>query len=237
MKAFLLAAGEGTRLYPLTRHTPKCLVPIGGKPLLEIWFKILENHGIREVLINTHHLADRVENFLKSLHTSIKVTTVYEPELLGSAGTLRRNKVFVGDVPYFFIIYADSFTTVNLTNLLNFHRKNAAHLTMGLFHTAEPKRSGIVTIDESGRIIDFIEKPENPPGDLSNTGIMVASPKVLEEIPEHYPCDLSLHVLPNLIGRMYGLEINEYFIDIGTTESYKEANGQFENISFNLFSN
>ena len=119
---------------------------------------------------------------------------------------------------------------VNLSKLLDYHRQTNSCLTMGLFHTPEPKRSGIVNLDKSGRIVDFIEKPENPPGDLSNTGIMVASSKLLEVIPEQYPCDLSLHVLPKLIGHMYGVILNEYFIDIGTIESYKEANKQFERL-------
>lgn len=96
MKAILLAAGVGSRLRPLTDHTPKCLVPVGGRPLLAIWFDALVRHGVTEVLLNTHHLADRVGEFVAT-HTprGLRVTLFHEPVLLGSAGTVKANRDFV----------------------------------------------------------------------------------------------------------------------------------------------
>ncbi len=220
MKAFLLAAGCGTRLWPLTLHTPKCLIPVTGKPLLQIWFELLEQHGVDEVLINTHHLADRVRQFVQSLDTPIRTHLTYEPNLLGSAGTLRHNRKFVQNDPFFWIIYADGFTTADLTSLLRFHQQTGSFLTLGLFHTKTPRESGIVTLDRTGRIVDFVEKPTNPPGDLANAGIMVGTPSFMDQIPDRYPCDLSFDVLPSLVGRMYGKVIDEFFIDIGTPENY-----------------
>jgi mannose-1-phosphate guanylyltransferase len=231
MKAFLLAAGCGTRLRPLTFHTPKCLIPIAGKPLLQIWFELLEQHGIDEVLINTHHLADRVLEFVQSLDTPIQTHLTYEPKLLGSAGTLRHNRDFVQSEPFFWVIYADGFTTANLTNLLRFHQQTDSFLTLGLFHTKVPRESGIVTLDPRGRIVDFVEKPTNPPGDLANAGIMVGTPSFLDQIPDRYPCDLSFDVLPYLVGRMYGRVIDDIYIDIGTPENHRLAQTKYKHIS------
>ena len=231
MKAFLLAAGEGTRLSPLTVHIPKCLVPIAGKPLLEIWFDLLLRYGISEVLINTHHLAGQVEDFIRFLKTPIKTHLTYEPELLGSAGTLLQNRDFVKNEPFFWIIYTDSLTDANLGRLMRFHKKADSLLTLGLFHVDNPTQSGIVLLDCENRIVNFIEKPANPSSDLANTGIMIASPSLLDEIQCCNPCDLSLNVLPNFVGRMYGKLIEGFFIDIGTPERYNKALTKYKQLS------
>src|SRR5436190_1840119 len=98
MKAFLLAAGIGSRLRPITDHTPKCLVPVKGKPLLEWWFILMQKHGITDFLINTHHLCDQVDSFVKRAapEYDLRFKLSHEPELIGSAGTLRENFDFVG---------------------------------------------------------------------------------------------------------------------------------------------
>ena len=211
-------------------HTPKCLIPIAGKPLLQIWFEHLRQHGVDEVLINTHHLAGRVWEFVQSLHSPIRTNFTYEPKLLGSAGTLRHNRKFVQNESFFWIIYADGFTTADLTGLLHFHRQTGSFLTLGLFHTKSPRESGIVTLNRTGRIVDFVEKPTTPSGDLANAGIMVASPPLLDRIPRRYPCDLSFDVLPSLVGRMYGKVIDQSFIDIGTPENYRLAQTKHKHI-------
>ena len=206
MKAFLLAAGHGTRLRPFTLHTPKCLVPVNGKPLLGIWLESLHQLGVREVLINTHHLAEKVFEFVHSLSTPLRVHLAHESELLGSAGTLVRNRWFVETEAFFWIIYADNLTTANLGTLLQFHKETDSFLTLGLFQTETPSQCGIVTLDAEGRIVDFIEKPSDPRGNLANAGIMLASPSLLDQIPQRRPCDLALDVLPNLVGKIHGVE-------------------------------
>ena len=131
----------------------------------------------------------------------------------------------------FWIIYADNFTTADIGSLLHFHRQSDSFLTLGLFHTDNPTQSGIVSLDCENRIVDFVEKPANPPSDLANAGIMIASPSLLDEIPCRYPCDLSFNVLPNLVGRMYGKLIDGFFIDIGTLECYNKARTKYKQLS------
>ena len=229
MKAFLLAAGKGTRLRPLTYRIPKCLVPIRGVPLLDYWFDLFERHGIDEVLINLHHLADKVLNFLQLRRgelrkRNIKVITTYEPELLGSAGTIFANRSFVDPDEDFLICNADNLTDADLSDLIGFHRSHEMPLTMGLFEADEPRRCGIAELDEKGTIVSFEEKPQNPKTSLANAGIYVARCSIFDYIPCKTPCDIGYDLLPKLVGNMKGRLIRGRLIDIGTPESYRIAN-------------
>jgi mannose-1-phosphate guanylyltransferase len=234
MKAFLLAAGKGTRLRPYTDNLPKCLMPIHQKPLLEIWIDLFKTHGVDRVLMNTHHLAKQVESAVARLirEKEIDIKTVFEPELLGSGGTLFENRAFIDRGEDFLIVYADNLTTINLSAMVDFHRTQAAAgkvLTMGLFRAETPEACGIATLDENCTVTGFEEKPEKPESNLANAGIYVATYSVLEacrEIRQRSAAkilDLGRHVLPRLVGRMGGYEIREYLTDIGTLDAYARA--------------
>ena len=223
MKAFLLAAGEGTRLGQLTKTIPKCLVPIKGKPLLQYWLRLCERYGIREVLINLHHLPHLVEEFLNSYSYRLKIRTFYEEKLLGSAGTIAANRDFVAGEEAFFIFYADNLTNVNLEKMRKFHKDHGGIFTMGLFKAKRLKECGIAELDAEGLVVDFVEKPHHPKSDLANAGVYVANPQIFDYIPNKEVVDLGFDVLPGLVGRMYGYLIKEYLLDIGTWENYKKA--------------
>lgn len=234
MKAFLLAAGKGTRLRPYTNHRPKCLMPIQGKSLLEIWIDLFKAHGVDRVLINTHHFAGLVERAAESLRVGkdIDIKTVFEPELLGSGGTILENAAFIDPGEDFLVAYADNLTDADLSDMTAFHESRKAGgkvLTMGLFRTATPKACGIATLDAGGTVTGFEEKPEHPVSNLANAGIYVATYEILKicrEIKQMSPdgtFDFGFHVLPRLTGRMSGYEIKEYLLDIGTVASYERA--------------
>lgn len=230
MKAFLLVAGKGTRLRPLTDTIPKCLVPVKRTPLLGIWLNLCRIYGITDVLINLHHLPDEVENYINSNSFGINITTFYEENLLGSAGTVLANKGFVKDERYFFIIYGDNLTNINLRKMLEFHVKHGGIFTMGLFKTELPQVCGIAEINEGNIITSFVEKPANPSSNLANSGIYVATEELFEYIPKKEYADFGLDVLPRLTGKMYGYIINEYLLDIGIPENYKWANEEWEGL-------
>ena len=156
MKAFLLAAGSGTRLRPLTDRLPKCLIPIGGMPLLEIWFRHLERLGVTEARVNTHHLAGQVEGYVAARPpSSLRISLFHEPVLLGSAGTLRANREWLQGEPDFLVIYADNLTDADLSGFVRFHRENRAEFTLALFRTPQPRECGIVVRDAEGRVVEF----------------------------------------------------------------------------------
>lgn len=232
MKAFLLAAGLGTRLRPLTDTIPKCLVPIDGRPLLAWWLDLLAPHGVTDVLINLHHLPERVRSFVDSYDGPIDVRLVMEETLLGSAGTLAANREFVAGEDRFYILYADNLTNVDLGALARFNAEHPAPLTVGLFRAENPKACGIAVVDESGRIVDFTEKPERPASDLASAGMFVARQELFEYLrPARYPYDFGGQVMPELVGRMNGVLLDGYIRDVGTLESLAKAEEEWRGLS------
>ena len=224
MKAFLLAAGLGTRLKPITDNIPKCLVKIHNQPLLYYWLKLCEKYGIDEVIINLHYLPDKVKEFLDGNQTAVRVKTVYEKKLLGSGGTILNNKDFVKGEESFFIFYADNLTNVNLEKMKSFHKTHNEFLTMGLFITNSPESCGIAELDRSEKIIDFVEKPKKPKSNLANAGIYLARQEIFSFFPDNKELiDFGFDILPKLVNKMYGFVISDYLIDIGTMENYKRA--------------
>ena len=230
MKAVLLIAGLGTRLRPLTDSVPKCLLPINGKPLLGIWFDKLVAAGVREVLVNTHWLADQVTDYInKSAPSELKITVSHEQELLGSAGTLAANRDFFDSEP-FFIIYGDNLSDVDLADLYANHLKHRPVLTLSTFEAEFPERCGIAEIDQQQIIQGFVEKPENPQSNRAAAGIYVAEPNIFEYFPNQQSVsvlDLGFDVIPRLTGKMRNYSIKK-LIDIGTFENYRKANGELE---------
>lgn len=222
-KAFLLAAGKGTRLKPLTDVTAKCLLPLLGKPLLQYWFSLCEQHGVSDVLVNLHHHADQVRSFVTSRKWSVRIHLAFESTLLGSAGTLNANRDFVADEESFAILYADNLTNINLSAMREAHRRGDRVLTMGLFRAANPSACGIVEMDEECRIVKFVEKPVASRSNLANAGIYWCSRSILEHLPTKVPADIGYDLLPRLVGQMHGYVVEEYLRDIGTPESYAQA--------------
>jgi mannose-1-phosphate guanylyltransferase len=231
MKAFLLAAGHGTRLRPLTNTTPKCLVPIAGIPMLGIWLDLCHRHHISDVLVNIHSHADVVHNFLRSHHTSVRVQVSEESELLGSAGTLRANSDWVESESTFFVFYADVLTNANLDQMLAFHRAKSQIATLGVYEVPDPRRCGVVKVDEQNIIQSFVEKPAVPDSNLAFSGLLVATSELLDYLPDETPSDLGFHLFPRLVGRMAAYHIKDYLADIGTIENYYGAQASWPEVS------
>ena len=223
MKAFLLAAGQGTRLRPITDKVPKCLVPICGVPMLKIWMEICRNAGVEEVMVNLHTHADCVRSWLGTNADGIRVRLAEERTLLGSAGTLLANRDWVSSESCFWILYADVLTNANLNRMLQFHRERQPVATLGLYQVPDPSRCGIASFDEQMVIREFIEKPSHPQGRWAFSGIMIGTPHLINQIPPRYPVDLGFDVLPLLVGKMLAFPISDYLLDIGTLQNYQTA--------------
>jgi len=223
MKAFLLAGGFGTRLRPLTDHTPKCLLPIRGVPILQNWLTLCREFGIEEVLINVHSHGDSVRRFVDEYKDGLEIRLFEEKELLGSAGTLLANQNWVRKETSFWVFYADVLTTTNLTQLQDFHNRHGQIATIGVYEVPDPSRCGIVQVDHHGMVRDFVEKPIVPIGNLAFSGLMLATPAVLDLIPDTTPADLGFHVLPKMVGRMTAYRVPDFLIDVGTLETYQAA--------------
>lgn len=222
----LMAAGLGTRLRPITDTTPKCLVPIAGRPLLDYWFDRFAEAGLSEVLINTHHLPEQVREYIARVNArgaGFRVREAYEPTLLGSAGTVAANPDLAEGADAVLIVYGDNLSGVDLPSLLRFHFAHGDAFTMMLFRTQYPEKCGIAELDDQGRIVSFVEKPKEPKSNLANAGIYALTPEAYREIAAMRAFDLGFDVLPRFVGRMRGWEWGGYHRDIGTPESLRQA--------------
>jgi len=231
VKGFLLAAGNGTRLRPLTNSIPKCLVPIQGTPLIGIWLQWCAQYGVDEVLINTHAHSERVSEYLAAYRGPVTVTMTNEPELLGSAGTLHVNRKFVAGEPEFAVLYADVLTNCRFDNMLAFHRLSQAPVTLGTYRVPNPTQCGIIATDETGRVLEFTEKPEYPKSDTAFSGVLVGGPALLDLVPARTPADIGFDVLPKLVGEMFAFPITDYVLDIGTLAKYEQAQREWPGLT------
>ena len=206
VRALLLAGGPGTRLRPLTDTIPKCLVTIAGRPLLSFWVECLVEANISEARINTHAHPEYVRAYIKAVNAESKLRLLesYEPDLLGSAGTVTANADLADGVDEVVIIYADNLSDIDLRPLIAFHRQHRDPLTMVLFRAPDPRACGIAELDGAGRIVSFVEKPERPASNLANAGLYVVSAAAYREIAASKAFDLGFEVLPRFVGRMRG---------------------------------
>lgn len=233
MRALLLAAGLGTRLRPLTNTVPKCLVPVNGKPLLDIWCELLFDAGIERILINTHWLADAVRAHVEISPWRHRIDLVHEPELLGTGGTIRANESFFKNQPAF-VAHADNLTDFKVRAFLQAHETRPSNcvITMLAFETDHPQSCGILDLDRHNVVIGFHEKVAEPPGKLANAAVYILQPEAIADIArmEKNFIDLSTEVIPRYVNRIFAVKTENYHRDIGTIESLKIAEREFRRV-------
>jgi mannose-1-phosphate guanylyltransferase len=231
MRALLLAAGTGSRLRPLTNTTPKCLVPVHGRPLLDYWLDLVFESHIQRALVNTHWLADQVRAHVAASPWRSRVDLVHEDQLLGTGGTILANRDWFGGEA-FLVAHADNLTDFNVARLVSAHRDRPAGclMTMLAFRTDDPASCGILELDRQNRVTAFHEKVENPPGNLANGAVYVFEPDVIEDIARlgKSTVDLSTEIIPNYLGRILSVETDGYHRDIGSPESLQRAHSEFK---------
>ena len=227
----MLAAGFGTRLRPLTDNIPKCLVPIHGKPLLGYWLEPLLTNGVERLLINTHYLPQAVREFVAVSAWRSRIDMVHEDILLGTGGTVLRNKTFFGGEA-FMVAHADNLTQFDVRGFIDAHRARApgVAITMMTFDTDAPETCGIVEQDAQGIVQHFHEKSPSPPGRRANAAVYIFEPSVIEFLAAlgKEVIDLSLEVMPHYLGRIQGFHNTGYHRDIGTPESLRLAEAEFD---------
>lgn len=245
-RAMILAAGEGTRLRPLTLETPKVLLPLGGVPLICYTLAWLRKHGISGVVINLHHLGEKIREFLGD-GSRFGLKIVYSPEeiLLGTAGGVKKMERLLAaksqsSVANLLVVaYGDVLTDLDLSAMIGFHRAKKALATLALFQATEPREVGVVKLDKEDRMVSFMEKPESPIPNpqpspiLANGGIYILQREFLDYIPGQGFVDFACDIFPKLIELglpIYGyrLQPGDYLIDIGSPEKYRQANCDVE---------
>ena len=222
MRAVLLAAGLGTRLRPLTDTIPKCLVPIKGKPLLDIWCDSLLKVGVSQILVNLHYKHQVVEEHIAKAAYRDQVESVFEPELLGTAGTLIANRNFFNSQDGI-LLHADNYSEANLGQLIKFHNQRPAKclMTMLAFRTDTPQTCGILEVDDQNVLQNMHEKSLQDHGNLANGALYILSSELIASLTTE--SDFSTQVISKLYDQIYVVETNEIYLDIGTPESYALA--------------
>ncbi|HVK03622.1 MAG TPA: NDP-sugar synthase [Armatimonadaceae bacterium] len=229
MKAMVLAAGEGTRLRPLTEFCPKPMVPVANTPLLERTLALLAGQGFRDVAVNLYHRADVVRDALGD-GSRLGVNLSYSDEeiLMGTAGGVKRLEEHFSET--FLVLYGDNLYRADFTALVERHRASGAAATIATFTAADPTACGLVETDARGRVRRFREKPppEEVVTDQANAGVYVLEPEVFRFIPEGVPFDFGRDVFPAMLADggciLQAFPLGGYLRDTGTLASYRQAN-------------
>ncbi|MHB9023832.1 MAG: nucleotidyltransferase family protein [Armatimonadota bacterium] len=226
----LLSAGYGTRLGGLTENMPKPMLSLHGRPLIDYLLSHLAAQGIHEIAVNLHFMPEVITEYLgNGSRWDVALTYAYEPELLGTAGAVRRLEDYFREGGETFLVhYGDILTDQDFGALLRFHRERRALATI-LVHQRANSNS-IAILDETGRVTGFLERPsdEERRGITSpwvHSGICLCEPDVLDLIPETIPCDFPRDVFPRLLstGRLYAFPLSGYRCAIDSPARLEEA--------------
>jgi len=253
MKAIILCASRGERLKPLTDSIPKPMVPINKIPLLEYTLLLCKKHGIKDIVINTSYLSKKItEYFGDGSKFGVRINYSFEEELLGTSGALNNFRGFFDSDKPFFVIYGDNITDIDMIKMLKYHKEKKAFATLFLHKQEDVDKNttpGIVVFDANNKITKIIEKPneeekkllkKTPKNQkLSNSGIYILNPKILDFISEGHS-DFATNIFPKLIKRgfdFYAYTGKCYFKELGQQKRYNKAKEEIESgkIKLNIF--
>lgn len=230
MTAFILGAGLGTRLRPITDTVPKVMVPFLGAPLLERTICLLRNQGFADIVVNVHYLPDVIrDHFGDGSRFGVRMRYSDESDmLLETAGALKKAEPMLSDT--FVLLYGDHAHRFNFTSALAFHSRHGGAATVVLKKSRNPQNGEVWETDPvSGRIVAGHVRPhaitEYGPNMRSNSGLYVLSKKMITRIPTGRPVKLDAEIMPQLVaaGEAYGFLTDEPVLDIGTPEKLRFA--------------
>lgn len=255
MKAMILAAGKGTRVRPITYTTPKPMIPILQKPVMEFLLELLRNHGFNEIMVNVSHLAHEIENYFRdgqrfgveigySFEGYIKDDGELVGKALGSAGGMKKIQDFSGFFDGTFVVLCgDALIDLDLSEAVRWHRQKGSIATviMKSVPREEVPSYGVVVTDDNGRIKAFQEKPsvEEALSTNINTGIYIFEPEILDYVPSGTEFDIGGDLFPKLVemnAPFYGVSMDFEWVDIGKVPDYWQAirdvlSGKVKNVS------
>jgi mannose-1-phosphate guanylyltransferase len=210
MRAMLLAAGLGTRLRPWTNDRPKCMVSVGGKPVVDWTIEWLRSHGVTELVVNLHHHQELVTAHLGDGHKhDMKIAYSVEENLLGTAGAVRAARAKLGSDP-FLVVYADNLIRCDIGAFLACHSASRATITLALHWRRDVSNSGVANLGPADRIRRFVEKPKVAGAEdhWVNAGLLLCQEAVYDYIPPQHASDFGQDVIPALIAA--GMNVQGY---------------------------
>ena len=231
MKAFILAAGKGKRLGHLTKDTPKPMLMLNGKPILEHNILMCQKAGVQDIFINLHYLPDKITSYFgDGTKLGVNINYNIEPIILGTAGGILFFLEKISDEP-FYVIYGDTYTEFDLRDLKIYHESVKSEFTIAMHWTNDIRQSGLVELDQDGMIINFIEKPKinSIEGGWVNSGIYFINPGVIDNMVRKHS-DFAYDVIPKIIKRgqkIYGYKTEDKFLAVDTPQLFKHSQNEF----------
>lgn len=229
MRVFVMAAGIGTRLRPLTYVIPKPMVPVANKPVMEYTIELLSSHGIKDIAVNLHFKPEFTKNYFSDgRRWGVNIAYSFERKLMGTAGGIKKMENFLKD-DTFLVMSGDGLTDINLTKLVRYHKEKKGIATIVLKGVDTRLEYGMAAANKCNRIMKFIEKPgwkEVFHGSSAgiNTGIYVFEPEIFKYIPLGEDVDFAKNVFPALLKDMkkiFGYYTDDYWCDIGNLSQYR----------------
>lgn len=221
-KAVILAGGYGTRLRPLTFTTPKAMIPLVNKPVIEYIVDYLASYGLKGIVITSNYLREQTINYL-SKRTDLTLSYPEEPTPLGTAGSVKN----AGITDTMLIIQGDNITDMDIRQVLEFHEEHGKLVTIALLPVSNPSLYGVAEIEANGMIMNFKEKPSPNEcfSNLANTGLYIIEPEAMDYVPEGTAFDFSKDLFPILVAKneVYGCVVEGFWRDIGSRDGYMEA--------------
>jgi mannose-1-phosphate guanylyltransferase len=228
MRAVVLVGGFGTRLRPLTTSTPKQVLPIVNRPMIERVLEHLGHHGVEEAVLSLGYRPDVfTDAYPDGRCGGVALHYAVEPEPLDTAGAIRFAASDAGITSRFLVVNGDVLTDLDVSALVGSHARSGAEATIALHRVDDPSAYGVVATDRGGRVTAFVEKPPpgNAPSELVNAGTYVFEPAVLERIPQGARVNLERVTFPEMVraGVLHACDGDTYWIDAGTPETYLQA--------------
>jgi NDP-sugar pyrophosphorylase family protein len=229
MKAMVLAAGQGTRLRPITDRMPKALVPLAGRPMIDYALSLLRHYGIHDIVINLHHFGEQIEHYLGTgSQLGLRISYSHEAELLDTGGGLLKARPFLQDSA-FLVINTDALIDLNLAELIAFHRGQNATATLVLRPDPEADRYGSMDIDSAGKIQRFLDtqiksQSKGAVRKLMFTGVQLLEPTIfefMEDAEQTEKFSTTHRTYPRLVlagEPFYGYCFEGFWQDLGTAE-------------------
>lgn len=222
--AILLVGGKGTRLMPLTQHTPKPMLEVAGVPFTEHQIRKAAKAGISEIVLATSYKADLFEPYFGDGEKfGIKIKYAVETTALGTGGGIKNAAELIESCDQVVVFNGDVLSGHDLSNQIKLHQRNNADVTLYLTEVLDARAYGCVEIENNNRVKSFLEKMDNPISNLINAGCYIFNPAIINTIPIGQVVSVERETFPNLIAsnaKIFGFIDNSYWLDIGTPAAW-----------------